>query len=81
MEETPDGGGDDGDGDDVPGSDLFVVKFASPSPAQQGKQLNYTISIGNLGPLDATGVTLLDILPAGVTFVSANSNQGTCAEL
>jgi len=70
-----------GGGGDVPGSDLFVVKFASPSPGVQGEQINYTISIGNLGPLDATGLTLLDILPAGVTFVSVNSSQGTCAEL
>ena len=69
-----------GGGGDQPGSDLFITKFASPSPAEQGEQLNYTVSIGNLGPLDATGVTLLDILPAGVTFVSANSSQGSCSE-
>ena len=70
-----------GGGGDQPGSDLFITKFASPSPAVQGEQLNYTVSIGNLGPLDANGVTLLDILPVGVTFVSANSSQGSCTEL
>jgi len=69
------------DGGDQPGSDLFITKFASPSPAEQGEQLVYTVSIGNLGPLDATGVTLLDVLPAGVSFVSANSSQGSCTEL
>ena len=32
------------------------------------------------GPRDATGVTLTDTLPAGVTFESATPSQGSCSE-
>jgi uncharacterized repeat protein (TIGR01451 family) len=42
-----------------------------------GNQLTYTITVTNDGPSTATGVTLADTLPAGVTFVSATSSQGT----
>ena len=32
----------------------------------------------NTGPQDATGVTLKETLPAGLTLVSASPSQGTC---
>jgi uncharacterized repeat protein (TIGR01451 family) len=52
--------------------------------AQVGKQvvvshpLNLTITAGNKGPDTASSATLYDVLPPGMTFVSATPSQGTC---
>jgi len=57
-------------------ADLAVVKSALPSPAVAGNQLTYTFTTTNNGVSDATGVTLADVLPAGVHYVSSSSSQG-----
>jgi uncharacterized repeat protein (TIGR01451 family) len=43
-----------------------------------GQDVTYTVTVSNNGPMDATGVTLVDTLPAGATFASATPSQGTC---
>jgi large repetitive protein len=63
----------------VPQVDLSVVKTAQPNPATAGNQLTYTFTTANNGPASATGVTLTDALPAGVTYVSSSASQGTVA--
>jgi len=62
----------------IPNADLAVTKTASPSPVGVGGNLTYTLTVTNNGPSMATGVTLTDAVPAGVTFVSATPSQGTC---
>jgi uncharacterized repeat protein (TIGR01451 family) len=57
--------------------DLSIDKTDTPDPVIAGQRLNYTLLVTNLGPSDATGVTVEDTLPAGVTYVSATSSQGT----
>ena len=57
--------------------DLSIDKTDTPDPVIAGQRLNYTLLVTNLGPSDATGVTVVDTLPAGVTYVSATSSQGT----
>jgi len=47
-------------------SDLWITKEASPVPALPGRQIVYTVSVGNDGPSDATGVRVIDTLPAQV---------------
>ena len=42
-----------------------------------GDQITFTITLTNSGPDAATGVQVTDLLPAGLTFVSANPSQGT----
>jgi uncharacterized repeat protein (TIGR01451 family) len=42
--------------------------------------MSYTLTVANAGPEDATGVTVTDTLPAGVTFQSASATQGSCAQ-
>lgn len=61
-------------------SDLAVTKADSPDPVRVGETLTYTIQVTNLGPQDATKVTVTDKLPAQTDFVSATSTSGTCAQ-
>jgi uncharacterized repeat protein (TIGR01451 family) len=58
----------------VPGTpQLTQSKVVDAGTAAIGQTLTYAVSVGNTGSADATGVTALDLLPAGVTFVSANT--------
>src|SRR5207248_2382387 len=57
--------------------DLAVAKAGTPAQVSAGQNLTYTVTVANNGPSPATGVTLTDTLPAGVTLVSATSSQGT----
>jgi uncharacterized repeat protein (TIGR01451 family) len=59
-------------------TDLVVTKTASPNPGQVGVPLSYRITAVNNGPAAATNVSVSDTLPAGVTFVSATTTQGSC---
>jgi uncharacterized repeat protein (TIGR01451 family) len=61
-------------------ADLSITKADSADPVQAGDALSYSIAVHNGGPKDATGVTVTDELPAGVTYQSATSSQGTCSE-
>lgn len=61
---------------EAPQIDLSLTKGASPSTVLVGDNVTFTIDVSNAGPSQATGVTVLDQLPAGVTFVSANATQG-----
>jgi uncharacterized repeat protein (TIGR01451 family) len=54
-------------------ADLSVTKTDDPDPVTAGSNLTYTVTVTNNGPDAATGVTLTDTLPTGVTFVSATS--------
>ena len=42
-----------------------------------GDQITFTVTLTNDGPDAATGVQVTDLLPAGLTFVSATPSQGT----
>ncbi len=57
-------------------ADLVVGKLDSPDPVMAGSNVTYTITVQNLGPNDATGVTMSDPLPAQMTFVSLTSPGG-----
>ncbi len=59
----------------APACDLAVTVSADNDVAAVGMQLDYTVTLTNNGPSDATGVVLNDTLPAGVTFVSDSTDQ------
>jgi len=63
----------------VPQADLTLAKTDAPDPVTPGGTLVYTLTAANAGPSNATGVTLVDTLPAGVTFVSSAPGPPTCA--
>ena len=64
----------------ITGTDVGVAKIAAQPVVPLGSNLTYTVTVTNLGPAGASGVTLTDPLPAGVTFVSATSSQGSCGQ-
>jgi uncharacterized repeat protein (TIGR01451 family) len=55
----------------------------SPDPIASGGTLTYHITVTNNGmptmPATTSGVTVTDVLPAGVTFVSATPTTGSCS--
>jgi large repetitive protein len=56
-------------------SQLEILKTASSNFVLAGNEFSYSIDINNTGPSDAVNITVVDTLPAGLTFVSA-SNGG-----
>jgi uncharacterized repeat protein (TIGR01451 family) len=66
-------------GASAPSADLSLTKTDSPDPVATGAPLTYSIKVANAGPDAATNVVVTDNLPQGVSFVSAESTQGSCA--
>ncbi len=60
-----------------PQADLALRLSVAPDPVQVGQALTYTVVVTNNGPTRARQVTVSDVLPTGVTFVSATPSQGT----
>jgi uncharacterized repeat protein (TIGR01451 family) len=81
---TPlDGTGDDFDGAflnrgdlEIPplAADLSITKTASVSEPIVGEEISYVIEASNAGPFTTAGVVVEDVLPEGVTFLSASSS-------
>jgi uncharacterized repeat protein (TIGR01451 family) len=58
-------------------ADLALTKIVDDAGPREGDTVNYTVTVTNTGPGPATVVQVMDLLPAGVTFVSALPGQGT----
>ncbi len=52
------------------------VSSAISGPVVAGETLSYILTVTNIGPSEAIGVTLTDTLPIGAQLVSAVSSQG-----
>lgn len=66
------------------GANLSIVKTVEtttaapipPATVRVGDTIVYRLVVGNAGPDNATGVSVVDTLPAGVRFVSGTINGG-----
>ncbi|HRK72626.1 MAG TPA: DUF11 domain-containing protein, partial [Rhodothermales bacterium] len=57
-------------------TDLAVYNTVDNLAPNTGDRVTYTVLARNNGPNDATNVAVADLLPAGLTFVSATSTRG-----
>lgn len=61
-------------------ADLTVAKSVDNEMPNVGDTVTFSVGVGNLGPDPASGVVVMDLLPAGLTFVSATASTGTYNE-
>ncbi len=57
-------------------ADLTVVKAADQTTATVGQTITYRVCVTNGGPDDATGVTVTDLLPDSLAYLSATPTEG-----
>jgi uncharacterized repeat protein (TIGR01451 family) len=57
-------------------ADLGLTAVPAPNPAQAGAPLTFTFAVANAGPAPSTSVSFTNILPTGLTLISAVSSQG-----
>ncbi|OLC39516.1 MAG: hypothetical protein AUH81_01450 [Candidatus Rokubacteria bacterium 13_1_40CM_4_69_5] len=53
-------------------ADLAITKVGTPNPVIAGEILTYQITVTNNGPDTATNVQVVDVLPAGTTFLTSS---------
>ena len=59
--------------------DLSITKTGSPATQELGQgNITWTMVVKNNGPDTDTGVKITDPMPAGNTYVSSATTQGTC---
>ena len=61
----------------VTSSDLATTKTVDNSTPNEGATIVYTLTVTNNGPDAATGVSLVDNLPLGVSYFSHSTTEGT----
>src|SRR5262249_8768117 len=57
-------------------ADLFVTKKVDKPAASVGETVTFTITLGNNGPSAGNKVEITDLLPDGLTFLSATPSDG-----
>ncbi|WP_264030937.1 CARDB domain-containing protein [Cellulosimicrobium sp. SH8] len=64
----------------TPTTDIAVLKsVVGPDDVPLGSTAQFRVTARNDGPSPATGLVLRDVLPSGLTLVSATPSQGTVA--
>ena len=61
-------------------ADLAITLNDELDPVMPSDNIVYLIEVTNNGPAPATEVIVIDNLPTGVTFISAEPDQGGCSE-
>jgi large repetitive protein len=57
-------------------ADLSLTKTAATTTPRFGDNVSFTVTVNNAGPDAATGVRVREVLPTGLTFVSAIPSVG-----
>ena len=57
--------------------DLGLAKAVDDATPDEGQTVTFTVTLTNTGPDAATGVSVSDPVPAGLTFVSATPSTGS----
>jgi uncharacterized repeat protein (TIGR01451 family) len=60
-----------------PYADIGIDNAPSTNRPAEGEAVTFTVTVRNNGPSTAPAVTVVDVLPAALTFVSATASQGT----
>ncbi len=55
------------------GADLSLTKTIDNATPKIGETITYTITLTNSGPLETTGVQVMDMLPAGLLYVGSST--------
>jgi uncharacterized repeat protein (TIGR01451 family) len=63
----------------APTADIAVTKTVDNATPIVGSNVTFTVAATNIGSSAATGVAVTDLLPAGLTLISATPSQGTYA--
>lgn len=63
----------------ISSADVSIVKGASANPVITGSSFSYILTVTNSGPSSASNVAVSDPIPAGVTYSSNSTTQGTCS--
>ena len=61
-------------------ADVAISKTVSPAAVLVGQPTTFTVVVTNQGPARVTGLVVQDLLPAGLSFVSAFPSQGSYAD-
>ncbi|BDZ41754.1 hypothetical protein GCM10025865_10530 [Paraoerskovia sediminicola] len=61
----------------VPVADVAVVKSVDLPQVYVGDEVTFTVGVDNLGPDAADAVTVDDVLPAGLSYVSSSATVGS----
>jgi uncharacterized repeat protein (TIGR01451 family) len=72
-------GGGGGGGGNTPSAEIGIVKTVDNADPATGSTIHYTLTVSATGPSASFGVVANDVLPAGLTFVSASSSEGSYA--
>src|SRR5699024_8839400 len=59
------------------GADLKIEKTIDMQDPAYGDQIKFSLKASNLGPYDAAGTVVNDLLPSGYTYVSHSASKGT----
>ena len=71
------GGGGGGGGGNIPSAEIGIVKTVDNADPATGSTIHYTLTVNATGPSASFGVAAKDVLPAGLTFVSATPSEGS----
>ncbi|AAB85563.1 putative membrane protein [Methanothermobacter thermautotrophicus str. Delta H] len=77
FDPNPDNNNDTAEVVGIPVADLLIVKQVSDPRPDYGSVVTFTVAVTNLGPSNATGVTVTDILSPGLVYLSHTVTQGT----